>query len=133
MLFPTLVDTTRLRSANAARERADQASKVAYSIILFIHHIEVLQPNDCLTIDGVLSDDKLTVFLRSLNSGRIFREKSCVGFDARELTKIGDFPDHSNGFCDVFAGETSEDLTLMIESHRCYETDLRGNASARKV
>ena len=97
------------------------------------HHTEVSQPNDSVIIDGVLNDDRLTVFLRSLNSRRTLREKSCVRFDARELPRIGDVPDHSSRFCDISAGETSEGLTLVIESHRCYAADSQDNAPALKV
>ena len=86
-----------------------------------------------MIIDGVLKDNELTLFLRSPGSGRTLREKSCVRFDARELPKIDDFPDNSNGFCDLSAGETSEGLTLVIESHRCYAADSQGNASVLKV
>jgi len=80
-------------------------------------------------IDGVLNDDGLTVFLRSPDSGHVLREKSCARFNARELSMIGGAPNYSNTFCDVFAGETNEGLTLVIESYRCYTTYSQDNVS----
>ena len=86
-----------------------------------------------MIIDGDLNTDGLTMFLRSPDFGRTIREKFCIRFNAQELSKIGDVPDQSNRFCDVSAGETSQGLTLVIESHRCYASDSQGNASALKV
>ena len=134
MPYLTLPDASRPYSTNAARTQADQAIReVTHSITLCFHRTEVSQPNDSVIIDGVLRDDGLTVFLRSPDSRRTLRETSCVRFDAQELPKIGDVPDHSNRFCDISAGETSEGLTLVIESHRCYAADSQGNASTLKV
>jgi len=97
------------------------------------HHTEVSQPKFSVIIDGNLNTDGLTTFLRSLDIGRTIQKKLCVRFNAQELSKIGDVPHQSNRFCDVSAGETSEGLTLVIESHRCYAADPQGNAPALKV
>jgi len=86
-----------------------------------------------VNIGGDLNTDGLTTFLRSSDLGRTIQEKFCVRFNAQELSKIGDFPDQSNRFCDLSAGETSEGRALVIESHRCYAADSQGNASALKV
>ena len=81
--------------------------------------VKVSQSNDSPIIDGVLKDYGLTL--------------SLPRFDARELTKIDDVPSKFSGFCDISAGETSEGLTVVIESHRCYAADSQGNASVLKV
>lgn len=86
-----------------------------------------------MIIDGVLNDDGLTVFLCSRDSGRTVQEKFCVRFDARDLPNIAGVPDHTNRFCDISMGETSEGLRLVIESHRCYTADSQDNASVLKV
>lgn len=86
-----------------------------------------------MIIDGDLTTDGLTTFLRSPDIGRTIQKKFCVRFNAQELSKIGDVPHQSNRFCDVSAGETSEGLALVLESHRCYTADSQGNASALKV
>ena len=71
--------------------------------------------------------------LRSLNSRSTLLKRFCVRFNDAEFRTIGDIPGHNHEFCSVLAGETSEGLKLMIESHRCYASDLQGNASALKV
>ena len=101
--------------------------------LFVIHYTKILQANGAVTIGGVLSDDGLIVFLRSSNSGRMLLEQFCVRFSPRELPKISGIPAHAGRFCDVSAGETSEGLTAVIESHRCHSADSQGNASAIKV
>lgn len=86
-----------------------------------------------MTIDGALEDSGLTVSLRSPDSNRTLQEQFCVRFSPRDLPEIGDVPDHTSRFCDVSTGETSEGLTVVIESHRCYTADSQGNASVHKV
>ena len=98
-----------------------------------IHNANALQTNDSVTVEGILNDDGLTVSLRSLNSRSTPLKRFCVRFNDTELRTIGDIPGHNHEFCDVLAGETSEGLKLVIESHRCYASDLQGNASALKV
>ncbi|KAF9644609.1 kinase-like protein [Thelephora ganbajun] len=113
----TLADINHLHLASAASTRANQV---------------VSKANGTVIIDGVLDDDRLTVSLRSPDSRRTLLERLCVRFNARELPKISGLPDHTNRFCDVSAGETSEGLGLVIESHRCYSADSQGNASVIK-
>lgn len=71
--------------------------------------------------------------LRSPDSGRTFLQQSCVRFSPQELPEIGAVPDHTDRFCDVSAGKTSEGLILVVESHRCYAADSQSNASTQKV
>ena len=97
------------------------------------HNIKTLQTNGPAVIDGVLNDDGLTVSLGSLDSRSATLKRSCVRFIGADLQTIADIPGHAHGFCDVLAGETGEGLRLVIESHRCYTSDLQGNASALKV
>ena len=86
-----------------------------------------------MTVGGVLNDDGLVVSLHSPDHGCTFREQFCVRFGPQELPKIGGVPEHTNRFCDVSPGETSEGLPVVIESHRCYAADSHGNAAALKV
>jgi len=128
-----LADVNHL-PANVSRARADQfISMVPQSIPLRCPNTEILQADGNVIIDGVLNDDGLAVSLRSSNTGRTFREQFCVRINAQELPKICGVPHQTNRFCDVSAGETSEGLALVIESHRCYTADSQGNASASKV
>jgi hypothetical protein len=129
----TLADVDHL-PANVSRARADQfISKVPQSIPIRRPNAEILQTDGNAIIDGVLNDEGLTVSLRSSNPRRTLQEQFCVRLNTQELPKISGVPDHTNRFCDVSAGETSEGLALVIESHRCYTADLQGNASASKV
>jgi len=129
----TLADVNRL-PANVSRVRVDQfISTVPRSIPPRRPNTENFQVDGNVIVDGVLKDDGLSVSLRSSNPRRTLREQFCVRFNAQELPKIGDAPHHTNRFCDVLAGETSEGLALVIESHRCYTADLQGNAPASKV
>jgi len=97
------------------------------------HDTEIVQADDTVIIDGVLNNDRLVVALRSPDHRCTFREQSCVRFSPQELPRIGGVPDHTNRFCDVSPGETSEGLPVVIESHRCYTADSQGNASTLKV
>lgn len=90
-----------------------------------------MQANGTVTVDGVLDDDRLVVSLRSPDYRCTFREQFCVRFSPLELPKIGGVPDHTNRFCDVSSGETSEGLPVVVESHRCYAAD--SNASTLKA
>lgn len=98
-----------------------------------VHDTEIIQSNGTATLDGVLNNDGLVVALRSPDHRCTFREQFCVRFSPQELPKIGGVPDHTNRFCDVSPGETSEGLPVVIESHRCYAADSQGNASTLKV
>jgi hypothetical protein len=98
-----------------------------------IQNTKMSQADSTATIDGTLNDDGLTVLLRSPDSGLTLREQVCVRFSPRELPTIGDVPNHTNRFCDISAGVSSEGRMLVIESHRCYMADSQGNASALKV
>ena len=131
----TLPDPSRLPSVNGAGAQANKViNEVRHSITLcWNHHTETPQLNNSVIIDGVFNDDGLTVFLRSPDSGCMHLKIFCVRFEARELTKIAGFPDRTDRFCDISTGVTSEGLTLVIESHRCYEADPQGNALTLKV
>lgn len=99
----------------------------------------MLQANSTVTIGGALGDDGFTGGLSSPGFRCTPQKRSRVQKRPRvkpslqALPKIGDVPDYTNRFCDVSAGVTSEGLTLVIESHRCYAADLQGNASVMKV
>jgi len=99
----------------------------------FVHHTEIIQANDAVTVDGILNNDGLVVALRSPDHRCTFREQSCVRFSPQELPKISGAPDHTNRFCDVSPGETSEGLAVVIESHRCYAADSQGNTPTLKA
>ena len=89
--------------------------------------------NDSVAIEGVLSSDGLTLLLCSHNSGCTLLKRFCVRFNDTELRIIIYPLGDGHKFYDVLVGETSEGLKLVIESHRCYTSDMQANASALKV
>jgi len=130
----TLADASHLHSVNVARARVDQAfNKVPQPTTPCCPSTKIMQANGNATVRGIFNEDGLVVSLCSPDYRCTFREQICVRFSPQELPKIGDVPDHTNRFCDVSPGETSEGLQVVIESHRCYAADSEGNASTLKA
>ena len=82
------------------------------------------------SIEGVLTDDGLTVSLYVPDSGL---KRFCPRFKDQELQITGEIPGNIHQLYDGFAGVTIEGLRVVIETHRCCTADSQVNASARKV
>jgi hypothetical protein len=107
------------------------------SWLYVVYYAKVSQTNGSVNIAGVLDDNKLTVSLHSsggplLKRGTLLK-RICHRLNNQDVRIIGHIPGHTHGRCEVLAGETNEGLKLVIESHRCFEDDPQGNASAQKV